>query len=76
MFITDVAAAAAEGPAVTAAAAAVPVYSTATAAAENGCFIRRDNSSHNAAANIVFLAGVCSRRTAATTASPYFISRK
>lgn len=69
--------AAAEGSTVTTAVTAVSVHSTAAAAATNGYVISsRVNSSPNATANIVFVAGICSRRTAATAASPYLISCK
>jgi hypothetical protein len=74
MFVTGFAAA--EGSAVTATVAAVSIHSATTAAAANGRVISRADSGHNAAANIVFLAGVCQRRAAATAASPYFISSK
>jgi len=66
------AAAAAEGPAVTAAVAAVSVHTAAAATAENGHIISRVNASHNAAADIVLIAGVCSR-TAASATGPYSI---
>jgi hypothetical protein len=69
--------AAAEGSAVTTTVTAVSVHSTAAATTANGYITSsRVNSSRNATANIVFLAGICSRRTAATAASPYFISCK
>ena len=65
--------AAAEGPAVAAAVATVSVHTTAAATAKNGHIISRVNSSHNAAADIVLIAGVCSRRTAASATGPYSI---
>lgn len=63
-------AAAAEGPAVTAAVATVSVHTTAAATAKNGHINSRVN---NAAADIVLIAGVCSRRTAASATGPYSI---
>jgi len=65
--------AAAEGSAVTAAVTTVSVHTTAAATAKNGHIISRVNSSHNAAADIVLIAGVCSRRTAASATDPYSI---
>jgi len=67
------AAAATEGPAVTAAVATVSVHTAAAATAKNGHIISRVNASHIAAADIVLIAGVCSRRTAASATGPYSI---
>jgi hypothetical protein len=74
MFFAGVAAT--EGPAATAAVAAISVHTTAAATAENGHIISRVNASHNAAADIIFIAGVCSSRTAASATGPYFIFSK
>lgn len=65
--------AAAERPAVTAAVAAVSVHTTTAATAKNGHIISGVDTSCNAAADIVFVAGVCSRRSAASATGPYFI---
>jgi hypothetical protein len=75
VFFADLAAAAAaaEGPAITAAVAAVAVDTAATA--QNGHVVSRVNASDNAAADIVLIAGVSSGRTAASTTGPYSIFR-
>ena len=67
------AAAAAERPTVTAAVATVSIHTTAAATAKNGHIISRVDASHNAAAAIVLVAGVSSRRTAASATGPYSI---
>jgi len=72
MFFAGLAAAA-EGPAVTAAVATVSVHTAAAATAKNGHIVSRVNASHIAAADIVLIAGVCHRRTAASATGPYFI---